>query len=328
MAGPISLRVSVTDRCRLSCLYCTPAEGVERFDPAGILSYEEILRVVRVLRSRAGLAKVHITGGEPLDRREITRLVEMLAGEGVADLAMTTNAQRLGELAGELRRAGLSRVNISLNSLRPDAFARISGGGELSRTLAGIDAAIGAGFPAKTPVKLNMTVLRGLNGSEVADIAQFGLDRGAEVRFIELMPLGPAAAHYSEWFVPSGEVLDSLRRRFDLAPLPRRAGSSSRPFRATDRAGHSGIIGVISPCSAPFCADCRRLRLAANGDLIGCLAKPNRRSILGLLRAGPGAPALDEDGVMDAAAAVMGLKRGREGFTAVAGAACMVKVGG
>jgi GTP 3',8-cyclase len=317
--GPLSLRVSVTDRCRFGCLYCTPAEGVERFAPADILRYEEIVRLVRLVKSHRGLAKVHLTGGEPLDRRQVVRLVAMLAAEGIADLAMTTNAQRLNELAGDLRRAGLARLNISLNSLRPDVFRRISSGGELARTIEGLDAARRAGF---TTIKFNMTVIRGLNDGEVADIAQFGLDHGAEVRFIELMPLGPATVNHEACLVPAAEILDNLRRRFDLLELPRRPASSSRPYRATDAAGRTGVVGVIASCTAPFCADCNRLRLTANGDLVGCLAGNSRVGILDLLRTdGP----LDEMQILEKIATVMARKRVHGGFSSEA---CMVQVGG
>jgi cyclic pyranopterin phosphate synthase len=309
----------VTDRCRLRCLYCTPAEGVERFARADILRYEEILRFVGIVKASLGLVKVHITGGEPLQRRGIASLVAMLAGEGIEDLAMTTNAQRMQGLAGDLRQAGLARVNITLNSLRADTFRRITGGGQLARTLGGIDAALRAGF---TAVKLNMTVLGGLNDREVADVARFGIDRGAGVRFIELMPLGPAAQRFREWFVSSGKVIRSLRNSFDLQPLPRRPGGSSRPFRATDASGRTGTIGVISPCSRPFCGDCNRLRLTADGELVGCLAVNGRQGIRRLLRTrGP----LDERQILAKVAAVMGRKRTRGSLS---GETCMAKVGG
>jgi cyclic pyranopterin phosphate synthase len=317
--GPICLRVSVTDRCRLRCLYCTPAEGVERFAPGQVLRYEEILWFVRLIQAHMGLAKVHLTGGEPLDRRRITTVVAMLAGEGIGDLAMTTNGQRLRELAGDLRRAGLHRVNISLNTLQPATFRSIASGGELAPTLDGAEAALEAGF---TAVKFNTTVLRGLNDVEVVDIARFGLHRGAEVRFIELMPLGPAAQRYGEWFVSSREVLQKLRAGFDLQPLPRPAGSSSRPHRVTDGDGRTGSIGLISPCSEPFCGDCHRLRLTADGHLVGCLARSGREDILPILRdAGP----RNERRILEKVVAVMGRKRTGDRF---ATNRCMAKLGG
>jgi len=319
LPGPISLRVSVTDRCQFRCLYCTPAEGVERFTFANTLRYEEILRFVRLIMSRVGLTKVHITGGEPLGRPGIAKLVAMLVGEGVADLAITTNGQRLGELAAELKQAGLKRVNVSLDTLQLETFGRLSGGGRLARTLAGIDAALAAAFGQ---VKLNTTVIRGINDHEVTNIAQFGIKRGAQARFIELMPLGPAAARHQDWFVSSSEVLDRLCDRFDLQPLPRRPGSSAREYRAADATGNTGIVGLISPCSQPFCADCRRLRLTAAGELLGCLARGNGQDILPLLRT---KGQLDEARILEKTSLVMAQKGCHCGFTSNRN---MLKVGG
>ena len=173
--GPLSLRVSVTDRCPFRCVYCTPADGVPLFAHADILRYEEIVAFVRVVRRHAGLTKVHVTGGEPLARRDIERFVAMLAAEDVADLALTTNGQALSELAAALRQAGLRRVNVSLDSLDEATFERITRGGELSRVLVGIDAALSAGLH---PVKLNATLLRGVNDHEVAALADFAIGRG------------------------------------------------------------------------------------------------------------------------------------------------------
>lgn len=316
---PIALRVSVTDRCSLRCLHCTPAEGVERFEYARTLRYEEIVPFVRLIGRAFGLAKVHVTGGEPLERRGIVTLVEMLAGEGIGDLAMTTNGQHLAPLAGDLKRAGLKRVNVSLNGVTPRSFRQWAGGGELSRTLEGIDAAIGAGLD---PVKINMTTVRGVNDGEVADLAQLALDRGVEARFIELMPLGPAARRHAERFVPAEEVLLRLRRRFELAPLGRRPGSSSTPYRAVDRRGRAGVISVIPSCTAPFCGDCNRLRLTASGVLLGCLAQGGGEDILPLLR---GRRALDEPAVLRAVRDVLSRKRTTGGFSR---RECMVQIGG
>ena len=288
----ISLRLSVTDRCRFRCRYCAPSEGVEKFEPARILRYEEILRFVGMLAARVGLTKVHVTGGEPLGRRGIAALFEGLAALGVEDVALTTNGQELAGRATALKRAGLQRVNVSLDTLRPQRFGELTGGGELERTLTGIDAALAAGL---APVKVNTTVLRGVNDDEIVDIARFGIDSGASVRFIELMPFGPAAERYQEWYMPAAEVLRRLGDSFDLRPLPRRPGASSRDYQVADGAGNTGLVGVISPCSEPFCADCNRLRLTAAGQLLGCLARGARQDILPLLRTeGP----LDEECIL------------------------------
>ena len=307
--GPISLRISVTDRCDLRCVYCTPSEGVEQFAFAETLRYEEMLRFAQLVDKHFGLLKVHITGGEPLGRPGITTFVAMLAEAGITELAMTTNGQRLTEFAAELKRAGLRRVNVSVDSLRADVFSKITGTGELSRTLAGIEAALAAGL---SPVKINTTVLRGVNDGEVLDIAQFGIDRGVPVRFIEIMPLGPAVERHHEWFVPSAEVLDRLSERFDLQRLPRGRMRSTREYRATDAGGGTGIVGMISSCSRPFCAGCTRLRLTASGEVLGCLARGTGRDIRRRLRMDG---ALDEEKIIDKIRLVLREKRTSEGFT-------------
>ena len=309
----------MTDRCPFRCLYCTPAEGVEEFTAGEILEDDEIVRFVRLIGAHFGLAKVHITGGEALGRRGIAKLVAMLAGEGVEDLAMTTNGQRLGELAGDLKQAGLKRVNISLPTLNPRTFRRLTGGGKLADTLEGVEAALRAGL---APVKWNVTVLRGVNDHEVGDIALAGIDRGVEVRFIELMPIGPAAQRHREWFVSAAEVLDCLRERFQLRPRWRPRGSSTREFQATSEAGKQGVVGVIASMTQPFCAGCNRLRLSAGGELVGCLREASRESILPLLRThGP----LDEGRILEKVLAALGQKLTGRGFQ---GDHCMVKTGG
>jgi len=318
--GPVSLRLSVTDRCQLRCLYCMPPEGVQRSPRDKILRFEEIVRFVAALQRRVGLTKVRITGGEPLSRRGIVRLVEMLAAMGIADLAMTTNGQSLAESARDLKRAGLNRVNVSLDSLRAEVFRTITRCGELSRTLAGIDAALSAGL---RPVKINVTVLRNVNTDELGQLVRFGLESGCEVRFIELMPIGPVAegsspqapgGNFAKWFVSATEVLVHLAESFELRPLPRKEGSSSRPYAARAHggvggSGREGLISVIPSLTEPFCADCRRLRLTASGKLLGCLAREEGLDIRSLLREGG-----DERVLVRAATVAMSLKNAERDF--------------
>lgn len=317
--GPISLRISVTDRCQLGCLFCTPLGGLRKFARAEILRYEEILRLVRLIRGHFGLVKVHITGGEPLARRGIVEFVGMLARDRVEDLAMTTNGQQLGEFAAALERAGLRRINVSLPSLNPRTFKELTRGGDLGRTLDGIGAALRADL---APVKCNMIVLRGVNDHEVADAGQAGIQHGVQVRFIELMPIGPAAERHRDWFVPSWETLDRLGRRFKLQALPRRKGSSTEEYLLTDAAGNTGVVGLISSCTQPFCADCNRLRLTADGRLVGCLAENGAERILPLLRTGRPD---DEKRIVETVAAILRQKRARCGFSS---SRCMVETGG
>ncbi len=308
LTGPVSLRVSVTDRCQYRCLYCTPQEGVELFSHDRILRHEEVIRFVRTLRKHVGISKVHITGGEPLIRRGLTDLVSMLASEGIADLAMTTNGLLLADHAAALARAGLKRVNVSLHSLCKETFRQITRGGELARTLAGIDAAAAAGLQ---PIKLNVTILRELNDAQAPAMAQFAMDRNMTLRFIELMPIGEATKEFALRYVPARDVLERLAREFTLTALPRRPGSSSREFGITNSTGQSGTVGVITSTSEVFCGDCNRLRLSACGELIGCLARTGGVDITPLLRAdGP----VDEEQLMQRVAEVMSHKRTSGGF--------------
>ena len=278
---PVTLRVSVTDRCQLRCRYCMPAEGVPLVDHRDVLAIEEILEFVGFLRRRVGLSKVRVTGGEPLVRRGVGRLVAGLAAEGVPDVALTTNGFRLPELALSLRQAGLRRVNISLDTLDPATFRRLTRGGDVHQAVAGIEAALRAGI---APVKLNMVVLRGVNEAHVVEVARFGLERGCEVRFLELMPIGVAADRYREWFVGSDETRGRLAEAFGLEPMPAEPGASSRRFWARDDAGADGVVGFISPCTDPFCEGCRRLRLTATGRLLGCLAQADGTDVRSVLR--------------------------------------------
>ncbi len=305
---PISLRISVTDRCQLRCLYCMPPKGVPKRARQDILSFEEILSFVRLVKSHFGLSKVHITGGEPLVRPNIPDLIEKLAREGIADIALTTNGHYLPETAWQLKQAGLKRLNISLDSLDPRTFAQLTRGGDIRHAMEGLTAASRNGF---SPIKLNVIVIRGFNSDEVVQLGRFGLDRGCEVRFLELMPIGPAAKHLDEWFVSSAEVMAKLSKAFDLYPEPTRPGDSSRRFLARDSQGREGFIGFISSSSRPFCADCRRLRLTACGELVGCLAIGKALDIRQILREAP--PAATSH-LIEAVRKALGLKRNGQAF--------------
>jgi cyclic pyranopterin phosphate synthase len=261
-------------------MYCAPPSSAEELSSPDVLSFDERVHFVRILKTSFGVSKVHITGGEPLLRPGVTDFVAMVAREKIGDLALTTNGQLLGAAAANLKRAGLHRVNISLDSLNPETFRWLTRGGELRHTLAGIEAALNSGL---APVKLNVTVLRNVNSHELVEIARFGLERGCDVRFLELMPIGPAADLYEDFFIASAEVHATLSQAFDLKPALMSPGRSARNYLARDKDGRKGIIGFISPQTAPFCDGCRRLRLTATGQLIGCLARgegPNVRPFL------------------------------------------------
>ena len=305
----ISFRISVTDRCQLRCAFCIPLEGVKKIDHSQILSFEQIITFVRFLKAHFGLTKVHITGGEPLLRKGIADLIAMLVNEKISDLALTTNGQLLSDMIKDLDQAGLQRINISLVSLNKDTFRQLTGGGELSRTLAGIESALNNGLK---PVKLNTIVLKNANDHEVINIARFGLEMGCEVRFLELMPIGPAAGCFNKLFVSSKDVHACLKTAFDLVGLSVLPGSSSRRFRVNDSEGRQGNIGLISSCTVPFCHECRRLRLTACGRLLGCLALgrgPDLRPWLQQDRL------QDEQSLVDVVNETLCLKRNSRSFT-------------
>jgi cyclic pyranopterin phosphate synthase len=264
-----TLRVSVTQRCNMSCIYCR--DGAEGCAARGApLSLGTVLSLCNLLRHRFGLRRVRITGGEPLLRPDILDWVRGMAELGV-EVVITTNGQLLRPLAGPLKEAGLSRVNVSLDTLDEEKF-RLMCGGELKATLGGIEAALASGL---SPVKTNTVVLRGWNDRELPALARYCLERGVEARFLEVMSIGMARAHHPDWFVSAREILQTLQAEMRLRPLGRRQGQTARRFAvqgdAVQEHGMAGVIGVISPESAPFCGDCRRLRLSSDGRLFGCL---------------------------------------------------------
>ena len=285
---PISyLRISVTDRCNLRCTYCMPPEGVPWRPHEEILRYEEIETVVRAA-AQLGISKVRLTGGEPLVRPGIVDLVRLLAGvPGVDDLAMTSNGTLLAGYARDLAAAGLQRVNVSLDTLRPERFRSITMCGELSDALAGIDAARDA---ALTPVKINMVVIRGTNDGEVVDFARKTLAAAWHVRFIELMPVGSGGSTATEWqdrVVTAPTICAQIEAA--LGPLePAEAGVGGGPARYFRLPGAVGTLGFITPISDHFCTQCNRLRLTADGQLRLCLLSDAEVDLRTPLRQGAG----------------------------------------
>jgi len=260
------LRISVTDRCNLRCVYCMPEGGLPWIPKAEILTFEEIERVVRAA-APLGVRSIRLTGGEPLVRRDLPELVARLAAiPGIDDIALSTNGLLLADLAADLRAAGLRRVNVSLDTLRADRFAAIARRPGLDRVLAGIDAALAAGLG---PLKINCVVMRGQNDDELADFAAFTRERAVFVRFIEVMPVIENATLQREAYVPSGELLDRIARDGELLPVAGPGGNG--PARYYAFAGAPGAIGVISPLSHDYCETCNRVRLSADGQLKLCL---------------------------------------------------------
>jgi cyclic pyranopterin phosphate synthase len=273
------LRISVTDRCNLRCTYCMPSEGMRWLPRAQILSYEEIDRLVGIFVS-LGVHTVRLTGGEPLARRELPVLVEMLAARGVPDLSLTTNGVFLAEHAGPLARAGLRRVNVSVDSLLRHRFAEMTRRDALYRVMDGLRAAEAAGL---RPIKLNCVVVRGTNDDEIVDFARFARETGYEVRFIEFMPLDADEGWTREAVVPSREVLDRIDAVYAIEPIEH-GPEPATMWRFLD--GAPGAIGVIASVSEPFCASCNRIRITADGQFRTCLFAMEETDLRALLRDG------------------------------------------
>jgi cyclic pyranopterin phosphate synthase len=265
------LRLSITDLCNLRCFYCMPRKGVEKLPHDEILRYEEFNEAVRAAVS-LGVSKVRITGGEPLIKRGAVKLVrEIAALEGVRTVAMTTNGTRLEKYVDVLYEAGLERINVSLDSLDPEVYRRITRGGDLNAVLRGIDRALARGFP----IKLNIVLVEGWNLGEIERFVEFALARSVEVRFIERMSFED-----DDPFVAQDEVVARLAERHEVAELPLEGGSPHVRLFDCDGAR----LGFISPRSHPFCAGCNKLRLTPNGRLKACLASDAYVDLRAVLR--------------------------------------------
>jgi len=274
------LRISVTDKCDLGCVYCVPGGKPGASDPQDTMDFDEAVRVVSAAVA-LGVRKVRITGGEPLLRPDIIDLVRAFSGAGVSDLSLTTNGLRLDELAVPLRDAGLRRLNISLDSMDPDRYRRITGGGDLSRALGGIRAAEEAGLD---PVKINMVPMRGVNGDEIPLFARMTLTRPVHIRFIERMPAG-GKSHWD----PSGSITSREARQMvesSVGPLIKRRFRGRGPSRNYHFEGAPGIVGFISAVSHSFCYSCNRLRVTSRGRLRPCLFSNTEVDVLGPMRKG------------------------------------------
>jgi cyclic pyranopterin phosphate synthase len=275
------LRISVTDRCNLRCRYCMPEEGIPTISHDSIMRYEEITLLVRAAAS-IGFTKVRLTGGEPLVRRDLTDLIESIgAVEGISDVSLTTNGVLLAEEAPRLKAAGIGRINISLDTLKPDRFLAITRRDLFGRVTAGIDAALGAGMD---PVKINVVVMRGVNDDEIMDFALLTRDRPLAVRFIEFMPITARNGWEPAKVVPSAEVLSLIRKRYTIEQEAETRGGGPSTDLKID--GFAGTVGFISPVSSHFCDRCNRLRVTADGRIRGCLFSDDESAILPILREG------------------------------------------
>jgi cyclic pyranopterin phosphate synthase len=276
------LRISVTDKCNLRCVYCMPEAGLPWLERNEILSYEEIAAIVRML-AQLGLRRVRLTGGEPLVRRDLAQLVGMLrAIQGIEDIALSTNAVLLEDQAEELRAAGVQRVNISLDSLQPervDAIARRAG--SYAKIMAGLQAAEQVGF---APIKVNVVIMRGRNDDELEDFARMTLERAWHVRFIEVMPVGENLGVSANEFVSSIEMLNRLSAVAELVPVTGPAGNGPATYFSYPNA--QGTVGVITPMSHNYCDRCNRMRLTADGQLRPCLFGNLQTNLRDALRRG------------------------------------------
>jgi cyclic pyranopterin phosphate synthase len=277
------LRVSVTDRCNFRCQYCMPAEGLPWLERDAVLHFEEIERLVALLASM-GIEDVRLTGGEPLVRRDFPRLAAMLAAiGGVRDLSVTTNGFLLERDAEALVRAGVNRFNVSIDSLQRDRFFEMTRRDALAQVLRGLE--VLAGFPEAHPIKVNAVGIRGFTETEVLPFARFAREHPYEVRFIEFMPLDADHAWTPDTVLTGAEIRDAIHAEHPLEPEPREPSATARVYRFADGRGR---IGFINPVSEPFCGDCNRIRLTADGRLRTCLFSINETDLRGPLRAGAG----------------------------------------
>ncbi len=276
------LRISVTDRCNLSCVYCRPRTEIKFLKHGDILSYEEILRIVSVAVP-LGISHVRVTGGEPLVRRGVVNFIAALGRmDGIHDISLTTNGVLLEKMTGALVAAGRPRLNISLDSLNPDRFRQITGHDGWNDVWRGVQVAEEAGF---FPIKINMVPVRGVNDDEIADFARLTLDRSLHVRFIEFMPIGARDRWSRDACVPSDEVRSVIERTY--GPLvPYTSSSSAGPSANFQVPGARGVIGFISPITRHFCDSCRRLRLTADGKIRPCLLSDTEIDVKSPLRGG------------------------------------------
>jgi cyclic pyranopterin phosphate synthase len=262
------LRVSITDRCNLHCVYCRPKEGISLQGHEDILRYEEIIRVVS-LAVKMGLIKVRVTGGEPLVRRGFIEFITALKKiDGLKDISITTNGILLEEFAQKIFDAGINRINISLDSLDKDKYFKITNGGNLDAVLRGIARAEEAGF---NPIKINAVLIKGFNDNEAFDFARLAAEKPFQIRFIELMPMGKTNLDQIGDYMPASQLIEKISQKFELEQLKNKKNKSDGPARIFKIKGGLGEIGFINPVSDHFCTTCNRLRLTSDGKLRACL---------------------------------------------------------
>ncbi len=274
------LRISITDKCNLRCIYCMPSDGIAPAEHTDILSYEEIIRVAKIAAG-LGVRKIRLTGGEPLVRKNLAFLVSSLKKIiGIEELSLTTNGLLLAQHAASLAQAGLDRVNVSIDSLRPERFREITRGGDLDIVLQGLEAAEDAGL---VPIKINMVPVRGMNEDEILDFARITIDSDHHVRFIECMPTGSVNFWTPQKYMTTDEIKKIIETLGPLTPVRVRKNGPSKYYRLEHA---RGVIGFISALTHHFCKDCNRLRLTSDGKLRPCLFSETEIDLRSALRSG------------------------------------------
>jgi len=277
------LRVSITDRCNLRCMYCMPKEGLSLIGHDDILRYEEIGRIVRIAVDM-GIRKIRLTGGEPLVRRGVVDFISSLKTiPNLRDISLTTNGILLEAFAEKLFHAGVKRINISLDSLNPEKYKRITRGGDLSAVLRGIDEVHRIGF---SPIKINIVAIKGVNDDEILAFANVCANKPYQIRFIELMRLGQAGMDHESTYLSNDIIRERIQQRYPLEPIDDERKRIDGPAQLYRIVGGAGEIGFISPVSHQFCHTCNRLRLTADGNLRACLLSDDEIDLKGALRQG------------------------------------------
>jgi len=314
------LRISITDRCNLKCIYCMPEKGLQRFKSEDILTTEELVRLVRIAAAH-GVRKVRLTGGEPLLREDIVSLIAGIKQAGIRDLSITTNGQRLGRMARELRTAGLDRVNISLDTLNAERYRSITRGGEIEHVWEAVREAERVGF---SPIKINVVPIRGVNDDEVKKFAALTRYKDVHVRFIEFMPVSENGYWKNEAYLRREELMERVAEAGRLLPREFKGNGPSRNYMLEGAVGVIGFIGALSDC---FCASCNRLRLTSIGKLRPCLFSKKETDIRTPLRNGVS----DEELAMLYRQAVLSKPERhayQEGTGSCAGISSMSQIGG
>ncbi len=299
------VRMSVTDRCDFRCVYCM-AEEMTFLPREKVLTLEEMALVAEAF-AQLGVNKIRLTGGEPLVRRNVMELIRHIGDlPQITDFAMTSNGSQLGRMSGDLKAAGLKRLNISLDSLDAERFRQLTRKGDLNQVIAGIDAAVAAGFKG---IKLNAVILKGRNDHEILDLLEFAIERGIDISYIEEMPLGEISEHErEETYCSSDEVREVIAQRYELVPTTEKTDGPSRYFRIP---GLQTKVGFISPHSHNFCSSCNRVRVTAEGRLLLCLGNEHSVDLRAIIRANPG----DMEPVKQAIRESMSIKPERHHFT-------------